>query len=210
MRQSFHPQKPFVPRGLLLVVLCWLMAACSTVTLHETGTPVPSPQPDRQTETPTTLPEPTASATLEFAQTFGVTVSAKSLCSDGVKTILTMQTDLNPILWKLAREDFVPQGKTYIETSILLLENGIPYGTTMSGFRDEPEFDFLTGKVRTTYVYEIPKVPQPGSVFSLKANISLIELPPGYTPPAPLDPAQGGYLPIPMDYEVPVQLRPCP
>ena len=210
MRQTFHPQKLGVPRKLILVVLCWLLAACSTGTPQPTGTPVDSPQPDLQIETPATLPEPTTSAPVEFMPPFGVTVSAKSLCSDGVKTVLTMQTDLNPIQWKLAREDFFPQGKTYFETSILLLENGLPYGTTMSGFRNEPEYDFLTGKVRTKYVYEIPEVPQPGSVFSLKANVSLIELPPGYMPPAPLEPAQGGYLPIPMDYEVPIQLAPCP
>lgn len=198
---------------LLFLLLGGIFAACAPNTPTTfpdlpSGTPALEDQATPVIETPTVLTTPTTSE--EFAHTFGLTVVAKSLCSDGVTTTLVLETTINTRLWQLPGEHFFPQGKTYYETRIALFENGFPFGSTMSGFRDEPKYNPLNGMVSTTQIFEFPQPPQPGSVFTLTAEISLLELPQTYTPPPPIVQVAPSYIEIPMKYEVPVRMGPCP
>jgi DNA-binding CsgD family transcriptional regulator len=161
-----------------------------------------------QTTTISTLPISTQTAEINPAQqplefdttTYGITVTAKSLCTDGMNTILYLDTILDSNLWKLSQTDFFPIGKTYFETSINFLENDIPFSDFSSGKRDDPIFNTQNNMVSTIQLFVFPKTPLPNSTFTIEAKVALLDLPSTFIPPIPMDFLEPGIIVIPLEY----------
>ena len=60
----------------------------------------------------------------DFTNTYGISIEAAYLCTDGVNTTLELLTELDLAAWRLFDSYFFPKGAAYFETSILFLENG--------------------------------------------------------------------------------------
>lgn len=141
---------------------------------------------------------------------YGTQVAAKSLCSDGVKTTLILETDLDPEFWQLSEKDFYPKGKSYVETTIIFLENDELYSSVSSGKRDDPVFDSQSDHVRTIQTFFFPRTPLPDSEFTVRAWVFLRDLPPAYTLPAGVSFAEPGAIGIPTEYVLSPVLGECP
>lgn len=195
--------KHFTVTLLRLAVISSMVVSCSPASVIENQ--VSNEQPPAATEgaqsnLTETFPD------LENA--YGISVAVKSLCSDGVQTTLVLQTDLNPKFWYLNETDFYPRGKTYYETSISLLENDQMYSNVSSGKRDDPLVEAQNVSTIQTFVF--PKTPLSNSEFTIKAKVTLGDLPQAYTPPAGVDFMETGIIEIPMEYVVSATLGECP
>lgn len=142
--------------------------------------------------------------------TYGIEITAKSLCTDGMNTILYLETTLDSNLWKLSQTDFFPNGKTYFETSINFLENDIPFSDFSSGKRDDPIFNMQNNIVTTIQTWIFPKTPLPNSSFTIEAKVGLYDLPFTYTPPIPMDFLEPGIIVVPLDYVTYATIGDCP
>lgn len=137
---------------------------------------------------------------INFEADYGITVTAKALCVEGAETVLYLETILDAGLWRLSEKDLRPFGETYFETSILFLENDQLFSNVSSGYRAEPTFDFQTGMVSTLQTFAFPKAASPNAVFTIKAYVTLLDLPAAYAPPVPMDFLEPGIIEIPMEY----------
>ena len=190
---------------LSLVVLASLFVSCSEVSVVENS--VSNEQSSPVTAVGKSSPTEQL-ANLE--NTYGISVAAKSLCSDGVNTTLILQTDLNPEFWQLSENDFYPKGKTYYETSILFLENNEMYSMVSSGERDDPVFNSQNNSVSTIQTFVFPKTPLPNSEFTIKANVTLGDFPEAYTLPTGVSLMEHRVIEIPMEYVASATLSECP
>ena len=197
--------KNIVVTLLSVLVFASLIVSCSPASAIEN--PVSNEQPPTVVEAAKSIP---AGELANLESPYGITVSAKSLCSDGVNTKLVLQTDLDPQFWQLSENDFSPTGKTYFETSILFLENNEMYSTSSSGKRDEPVFDSQNKIVSTTQTFVFPKTPLPKSEFTLKADVTLADLPESYISPAGISFLEPGIIEVPMEYDLSPTLSECP
>ena len=145
-----------------------------------------------------------------FETTYGITVTAKALCTDGTNTTLYLETNLDSNLWQLNEKDFHPLGKTYFETGILFLENGEMFSMYSSGHRDEPIFNSQNNIASTIQTFVFPKTPSENSTFTIKAKVSLLDLPTTYAPPVKMDFLEPGIIEIPMEYVASATMGVCP
>lgn len=137
---------------------------------------------------------------VNFEADYGITVTAKALCIEGAETVLYLETILDAGLWRLSRKDFHPFGETYFETSILFLENDQLFSNVSSGYRADPIFDSQTGMVSTLQTFAFPQATSPNADFTIKAYVTLFDLPAAYAPPVPMDFLEPGIIEIPMEY----------
>jgi hypothetical protein len=187
-----------------VLVFASLVVSCSPASAFEN--PMSNEQPPTVVESAKSLP---AEQLANLESTYGIKVSAKSLCSDGVNTTLVLQTDLDPQFWQLSENDFSPTGKTYFETSILFLENNEMYSTSSSGKRDEPVFDSQNKIVSTTQTFVFPKTPLPNSEFIAKADVTLAALPESFVPPAGISFIEPGMIKVPIEYVTSATIGEC-
>ena len=159
--------------------------------------------------TPTAESQPTQQSK-NFETTYGITVTAKALCTDGTNTTLYLETNLDSSLWQLNEKDFYPLGKTYFETSILFLENGEMFSMYSSGKRDDPIFNSQNTIVSTIQTFIFPKIPSANSTFTIKAKVSLHDLPATYAPPVKMDFLEPGIIEVPMEYVASATIAECP
>lgn len=155
-------------------------------------------------ETELTLATPTPN------NTHGVAVTLINACSDGIRTVLRIRTDLDLNYWGLTASHFSPLGSVYFETSTVFLQNGLLFSSTSSGKSDGPFFNLLeqVAQVEQTFIY--PGVPSPNSTFELKAEVTLANLPSDYTPPATgIAFVEPGIIAIPTHFVLPVTIEPC-
>jgi len=145
-----------------------------------------------------------------FENAYGITVLAKALCTDGTNTTLYLETNLDSSLWQLNEKDFYPLGKTYFETSILFLENGEMFSMYSSGKRDDPIFNSQNKVVSTTQTFIFPKTLSANSTFTIKAKVTLLELPTTYAPPVKMDFLESGIIEVPMEYVASATIGECP
>jgi len=145
-----------------------------------------------------------------FETKFGITVTAKALCTDGTNTTLYLETNLDSSLWQLSEKDFYPLGKTYFETSILFLENGEMFSMYSSGKRDDPTFNLQNNIVSTIQTFVFPKTPSANSTFTIKAKVSLHDLPATYAPPVKMDFLEPGIIEVPIEYLASATIGKCP
>ncbi|HMX18240.1 MAG TPA: hypothetical protein PLI15_14865 [Anaerolineales bacterium] len=145
-----------------------------------------------------------------FETTYGIIVAVKALCKDDVNTILYLKTNFDASLWHLNEKEFYPFGGAYFETSILFLENGEMFSMYASGKRDEPIFDLQNNMVSTMQTFVFPKIPSEESTFTIKAKVSLHDLPVTYIPPIKVDFLEPGIIEIPMEYIVSAEIGECP
>jgi hypothetical protein len=197
--------KDFVTKLFFFVVSASTVVSCSQASVAE------NPVTNEQSTVVTAIGK--SSPTQQSANpenTYGIDVDAKSLCSDGINTTLILQTELDPEFWQLSETDFYPNGKVYFETSILFLENNEMYSTVSSGKRDDPVFDFQNHSVSTIQTFVFPKQPMPNSEFTIKANVTLGDLPGSYIPPAGVSLKEPGVIKVPIEYVASATLNQCP
>lgn len=178
--------------GLVFIVL--LVSSCTS-----------RPRPPVATPT-ATLPQstPTPNAT------YGVTVKVIDACSDGIRTTLHLQTELDTKYWGLNASDFDPLGDVYFETSTVFLENGQLFSSTSSGERAGPFFDLLSQMARADQKFVYPAVPSPNSQFMLRAEVTLANLPSNYKPPtAGVTFIAPDTITIPAQFNLPVIMSAC-
>jgi hypothetical protein len=202
MRLSSKKTKHSVIKLLALVILASIfITSCSPEN--------PSLNEQSPLATQTAVINPTQQST-DFKTAFGIAITATSLCSDGVNTTLYLQIDLDSKLWQLSESDFYPKGKTYFETSISFLENDKDFSMYSSGKRDDPIFNSQNYMVSTVQTFVFPKTPLPNSKFTVKAKVSLHNLPPTYSPPVAMDFLEPGIIEIPMWYVILATIGKCP
>ena len=190
---------------LALIALASLVVSCSLAPVIE------NPASNEQLPTATEVAKSSPTEQLvNLENAHGIQVAVESLCSDGINTTLILQTDLNPAFWRLSENDFYPTGRTYYETSILLLENNEMYSSISSGKREEPVFDSEHNSISTIQTFVFPKAPLPNSLFTVKANVTLGDLPESYTPPAGMSFMEPGIIKVPIEYVTPATLSECP
>jgi len=186
--------KNFVANFLLLAVSSSIVLSCSPASVVE--------NPAADEESP---------AVIQLAENrYGIRLTAKSLCSDGKNTILSLQTDLDSEFWQFSENDFYPKSKTYFETSVLFLENNEMYSTVSSGKRENPVFDLQNNIVSTMQTFVFPKTPLLDTEFTVKAKVFLGDLPSTYTPPLGVSFLEPGAIEIPMEYVTSASLSACP
>jgi len=188
-------------KALVVTLLSWavfsgIVVSCSSLTGDPVSTEGPATGPTGQPADP--------------EDPYGVSVVASSLCSDGIKTTLVLQTDLDAEFWQLSADHVYPRGKTYVETSIIFLENDELYSTSSSGTRDDPVFDPQSRKVSTVQAFVFPRSPLPDSEFTVRARVYLNDLPAAYTPPAGVSFVEPGIIEVPVEYAIFPTLRGCP
>ncbi len=205
MNPSFKKTSSFPLNLLLMLALASGLVSCSQQPVLASSAqseqmPIPAQtiesQPTQQVE--------------NFETTYGITVIAKALCTDGTNTTLYLETNLDSSLWQLNEKDFYPLEKTYFETSILFLENGEMFSMYSSGKRDDPLFNSQNKVVSTIQTFVFPKTPSANSTFTIKAKVSLHDLPATYAPPVKMDFLESGIIEIPMEYLVSATIGECP
>ena len=206
MKLSFKINTSF-PLNLLLI----LVVASGLVSCSQQSVSASSSQNEQLpvVTTPTAESQPTQQSE-NFETTYGITVTAKALCTDGTNTTLYLETNLDLNLWQLNEKDFHPLGKTYFETGIVFLENGEMFSMYSSGHRDEPIFNSQNNIASTIQTFVFPKTPSENSTFTIKAKVSLLDLPTTYAPPVKMDFLEPGIIEIPMEYVASATMGVCP
>lgn len=205
MKPSFKKASNF-PLNLLLI----LAIASGLVSCSQQSVAASSAQSEQlPVATQTAESKPTQQVE-DFETTYGIMVTAKALCTDGTNTTLYLETNLDSNLWQLSKKDFYPLGKTYFETSILFLENGDMFSIYSSGKRDDSTFNSQNNVVSTIQTFVFPKTPLANSAFTIKAKVSLHDLPSTYTPPVAMDFLEPGFIEIPMEYVASATIGDCP
>ena len=205
MEPSFKKISSFHLKLLLIFVLVSGLVSCSQQSVDASS----SPSEQLPVATQTAESKPTQQVE-DFKTAYGITVTAKALCTNGTNTMLYLETDLDSSLWQLSEKDFYPLGKTYYETSILFLENDEMFSMNSSGKRDDPTFNSQNNVVTTTQTFVFPKTPSANSTFTIKAKVSLIDLPATFTPPVEMDFLEPGFIEIPMEYVASATIGECP
>ena len=211
MRPFLNRGKVFIALILAFAIFSTVLSSCTPSAVDDSLSPM-SATPIQNQPSPVATNTPAVNLTrqaMDFRSTFGITISAKSLCSDAANTTLTIKTDLDARLWHLTETSFFPKGKTYFETSILFLENDKLFSSSSSGKRDDPTFDLQNYTISTVQRFVFPKTASPGSKYTVKAKVSLLDLPAGYSPPVSLVFLEPGIIEIPMEYVIPANLGLC-
>ena len=205
MKPSFKKSSSFSLNLLLILALASGLVSCSQQSVAAS-----SAQSEQSlVATQTSESQPTEQVE-NFETTYGITVTAKALCTDGTNTTLYLETNLDSSLWQLNEKDFYPLGKTYFETSILFLANGEMFSMYSSGKRDDPTFNSQNNVVSTIQTFVFPKTPSANSAFTIKAKVSLHDLPAIYAPPVKMDFLEPGIIEIPMEYLASATIGECP
>ncbi len=205
MNSSFKKTSSF-PLNLLLI----LAFASGLVSCSQQSAATSSAQSEQLPIITQTAESKPTEQVENFEIAYGITVRAKALCTDGTNTTLYLETNLDSSLWQLNEKDFYPLGKTYFETSILFLENGEMFSMYSNGKRDDPTFNSENNVVSTIQTFVFPKTPSENSTFTIKAKVSLHDLPATYTPPVKMDFLEPGIIEIPMEYLAPATIEECP
>jgi hypothetical protein len=205
MNPSFKKTLSFTLNLLLILSLTSGLVSCS----QQPAVTSSAPSEQLPVSTQTAESNPTKQAEF-FENTYGVTVLAKALCADGTNTTLYLETNLDASLWQLNEKDFYPLGKTYFETSILFFENGEMFSVYSSGKRDDPIFNSQNKVISTTQIFVFPKVPSSNSTFTIKAKVTLLDLPATYAPSVKMDFLESGIIEVPMEYVAPATIGDCP
>ena len=205
MKSSFKKSSSFPLNLLLILALASGLVSCSQQSVAASS--AQSEQLPVATQTAESQPTEQFG---NFENSYGITVTAKALCTDGASTTLYLETNLDSTLWQLSEKDFYPSGKTYFETSILFLENDEMFSMYSSGKRDDPVFNSQDSIVSTTQTFIFPKTPSSNSKFTIKAKVSLHDLPSTYTPPVAMDFLEPGIIEIPMEYVTSATIGACP
>jgi hypothetical protein len=141
-----------------------------------------------------------------------VEVEVLKACSDGNQTVVQIQTTLDSHYWKLNASDFEPVRGVDFETGTVLLETGVLFSSTSSGERSPVEFNPLNQVARVLQTQTYPQVPSPNAQFLLKAEVTLLNLPPTYLPPdsdTPIAFADPGIIVVPIQFQLPVEIVTC-
>jgi len=205
MKASFKMNPSFHLNLLLILVVASGLVSCS-----EQSAAASSTQNEQLPVATQTAESKTTEKVENFETAYGITVTAKALCTDGANTTLYLETNLDSSLWQLNEKDFYPLGKTYFETSILFLENGEMFSMYSSGKRDDPTFNSQNNMVSTIQTFIFPKTPSENSTFTIKAKVSLHDLPTTYAPPVEMDFLEPGIIEIPMEYAASATIGECP
>jgi len=143
---------------------------------------------------------------------YGLEIRVVDACTDGNQTVLHFETELDPQVWGLTALDFPPTGRVYFETSTILLENGELFSGISGGSRDGPWFDSTENRAKARYTLSHPEAASLSSSFELTAEVTLLDLPSTYRPPAmplPVQLLEGGILLIPVQLHLPVTMTMC-
>ena len=205
MNSSFKKTSRFSLNLLLILVVASGLVSCSQQPVSASS--AQSEQMPVSTQTAESNPTEQVE---NFEHAYGITVLAKALCADGTNTTLYLETNLDSSLWQLNEKDFDPLGKTYFETSILFLENGELYSMYSSGKRDDPIFNSQNQVVSTTQTFIFPETPSANSTFTIKAKVTLLDLPTTYVPPVKMDFLESGIIEVPMEYVASATIGECP
>ena len=196
--------------GSLLNLLLILVITSGVVSCSQKSVAAGSAESERLPVVTQTAERKPNQQHVNFETTYGITVTAKALCTDGVNTTLYLETNLDSNLWQLIEKDFYPSGKTYFEISILFFENNEMFSMYSSGKRDDPIFNSQNNIVSTIQTFIFPKTPSLNSTFIIEANVSLHDLPSAYTPPVTTDFLEPGIIEIPTEYVTPATIGTCP
>lgn len=205
MNPSLKKTSSFSPNLLLVLVVASGLVSCSQQPVSA------SSDQSEQWPVSTQMAESNPTEQIEnFENAYGITVLAKALCTDGTNTTLYLETNLDSSLWLLNEKGFYPLGKTYFETSILFLENGEMFSMYSSGKRDDPIFNSQNKVVSTTQTFIFPETPLANSTFTIKAKVTLLDLPTTYVPPVKMDFLESGIIEVPMEYVASATIGECP
>lgn len=205
MKTLAYESKCLLGRSLVLSAL--LVSSCKSAPTPSAETDLTAPEaqftaePSEIMSASQLTPTPNA--------TYGVTVGVIDSCSDGIKTTLRLQTELDLNYWGLKSTDFGPLGDVYFETSTVFFENGQLFSSTSSGERVGPFFNPLLPVARADQTFIYPEVPSAYSQFMLNAEVTLTNLPSNYRPPTTITFTAPGMIVIPTQFNLPVSVSAC-